>query len=330
MIPRHVPLVETTRGGTTECVHYGSIAVVDASGRLMASAGDPDSLNFTRSALKPLQALPFVEDGGLTHYGFGSHELALMCASHSGEAMHVSIVQRILARVGLDETALQCGCHAPSYFAAMGTAPPLGVTWSSLHHNCSGKHAGFLAYCRMHGLQTENYLDSGHPLQQRIRTTTARFANHDTIAQGIDGCSAPNFAMPLKRLAQLYARIAAEETPEMHALTFAMSHHPDLVSGTRRADLAIMQSGRGDWISKAGADGMQTIGVRSQGLGIAIRIADGNTRAVHAATVEVLEQLDLLEDPSGTPLAVYDCPPIRNYRGIETGGVVPVLKLIGH
>ena len=140
----------------------------------------------------------------------------------------------------------------------------------------------------------------------------------------------PNFAMPLKRLAQLYARIAAEETPEMHALTFAMSHHPDLVSGTRRADLAIMQSGRGDWISKAGADGMQTIGVRSQGLGIAIRIADGNTRAVHAATVEVLEQLDLLEDPSGTPLAVYDCPPIRNYRGIETGGVVPVLKLIGH
>ncbi len=100
MIPRHVPLVETTRGGTTECVHYGSIAVVDAHGKLVASAGDPDSLNFTRSALKPLQALPFVEDGGLAHYGFGSHELALMCASHSGEGMHVSVVQRILARVG--------------------------------------------------------------------------------------------------------------------------------------------------------------------------------------------------------------------------------------
>ena len=100
LIPGHVPLVETTRGGTTECVHYGSIAVVDTNGKLVASAGDPDSLNFTRSALKPLQALPFVEDGGLAHYGFGSHELALMCASHSGEAMHVSIVQRILARVG--------------------------------------------------------------------------------------------------------------------------------------------------------------------------------------------------------------------------------------
>ncbi|MBA2548462.1 MAG: asparaginase [Burkholderiaceae bacterium] len=330
MSPRHVPLVETTRGGTTECVHYGSIAVVDTNGRLVASAGDPESINFTRSSLKPLQALPFVEDGGLAHYGFGSHELALMCASHNGEAVHVSVVQRILARVGLDESALQCGCHAPSYFAATETPAPTGVAWSSLHHNCSGKHAGFLAYCRLHRLPVENYLDSGHPLQQRIRTTASRFAHGDTLAQAIDGCSAPNFAMPLKRLAELYAWIAAEETPESKAITFAMAHHPDLVSGTRRADLAIMQSGRGDWISKVGADGMQAIGVRSQGLGIAIRIADGNSRAVNAATVEVLEQLDLLDDPSGTPLAVYDCPPIRNYRGIETGGVVPVLKLIGH
>ncbi|MDQ3188406.1 MAG: asparaginase [Pseudomonadota bacterium] len=330
MIPRHVPLVETTRGGTTECVHYGSVAVVDASGRLVASTGDPDSLNFTRSALKPLQALPFVEDGGLAHYGFGSHEMALMCASHSGEGMHVSIVQRMLSRMGMDESALQCGCHAPSFYAATETTAPLGIAWSALHHNCSGKHAGFLAYCRMHDLPTRNYLDSGHPLQQRIRTTVARFAHGDPIAQGIDGCSAPNFAMPLKRLAQLYARIAAEESPEMQTITYAMGHHPDLVSGTRRADLAIMQSGRGDWISKVGADGMQAIGVRSQGLGIAIRIADGNRRAMHAATVEVLEQLDLLDDSSGTPLAAYDCPPIRNYRGIETGGVVPVLKLIGH
>jgi len=330
MSPRHVPLVETTRGGTTECVHYGSVAVVDTSGRLIASAGDPDSINFTRSALKPLQALPFIEDGGLAHYGFGSHELALMCASHSGEAMHVAVVQRILARIGVDESALQCGCHAPSYFAATDTPAPAGVAWNPLYHNCSGKHAGFLAYCRLHEHPIENYLDSGHPLQQRIRTTASRFAHGDTLAPAIDGCSAPNFAMPLKRLAQLYAWIAAEDTPESQAITFAMAHHPDLISGTQRADLAIMQSGKGDWISKAGAEGMQAIGVRSQGFGIAIRIADGNSRAVHAATVEVLEQLDLLDDSSGTPLAAYDCPPIRNYRGIETGGVVPVLKLIGH
>jgi L-asparaginase II len=327
MIPRHVPLVETTRGGTTECVHYGSIAVVDPTGKVIAAAGDPESLNFTRSALKPLQALPFVEDGGLGRYGFTSHELAMMCASHSGEAVHVGLVQRMLAAAGLDDSALQCGCHVPSYFAASESAAPPGAKWSALFHNCSGKHAGFLAYARMHGQPIETYLDAGHPLQQRIRTTVARFAQGDTIAQGIDGCSAPNFALPLRRLAQAFARLAAQETPEFVALFFAMTRHPDLVSGTRRTDLAIMQTGAGDWVSKAGADGVQAIGVASKGMGIAIRIADGSPRALHAATVEVLQQLGLLEDSSGTALAVYDCPPIRNYRGIETGGFVPVFTL---
>jgi L-asparaginase II len=327
MIPRHVPLVETTRGGTTECVHYGSIAVVDPAGKLVSAVGDPDSLNFTRSALKPLQALPFIEDGGLGKYGFTSHELAMMCASHSGEAVHIGIVQRMLAAAGLDDSALQCGCHTPGYFAATENTAPSGVKWSPLFHNCSGKHAGFLAYCRMHDLPTGTYLESGHPLQQRIRTIVARYSQGDGIAQGIDGCSAPNFALPLRRLAQIYARLAAQETPELAAMFFAMTRHPDLVAGTRRTDLAIMQTGGGNWVSKAGADGVQAIGVAREGFGIAIRIADGSPRALHAATVEVLQQLGVLEDSSGTPLAVYDCPPIRNYRGIETGGFVPVFKL---
>jgi L-asparaginase II len=308
-------------------VHYGSVAVVDPDGKLVYATGDPQSLNFTRSALKPLQALPFLEDDGMAHFGFTSHELALMCSSHSGEAVHVGIVQRMLDTAGVDELALQCGCHPPGYFAATDSPPPPGARWTALHHNCSGKHSGFLAYCRMNNHPLINYLDPGHPLQQRIRAVAARFAGGDPLAQGIDGCSAPNFAMPLARLAETYARIATDPAPELAALFFAMTRHPDLVSGTRRADLALMQTGRGDWISKAGADGMQTIGVRSRGLGIAIRIADGSPRALHAATVEVLQQLELIDDPSGTPLAVYDCPPIRNFRGIETGGVVPVLQL---
>jgi L-asparaginase II len=233
----------------------------------------------------------------------------------------------MLAAAGVDDSALQCGCHPPAYFAATESPAPAGAKWNALFHNCSGKHAGFLAYARMHELPLETYLDSGHPLQQRIRTTVARFVQGDAMPQGIDGCTAPNFAMPLRRLAQSYARLAVQETPELAALFYAMTRHPDLVSGTRRTDLAIMQTGAGDWISKAGADGMQAIGVASQGLGIAIRIADGSPRALHAATVEVLQQLGVLEDSSGTALAVYDCPPIRNYRGIETCGFVPVFKL---
>ena len=179
-----------------------------------------------------------------------------------------------------DVSQLQCGCHLPGFFAATETTPPAGAQWSALHHNCSGKHAGFLAYCRMHGHPFATYLDPGHPLQQRIRTTVARFGNGDGLAWGIDGCSAPNCAMPLKRLAQTYARLAAGDSPELRALFFAMTRHPELVSGTRRMDLAIMQTGDGDWVSKAGADGMQAIGVQSKGLGIAIRIADGNPRAL--------------------------------------------------
>jgi L-asparaginase II len=270
--------------------------------------------------------LPFIEDGGMEHFRFSSHELALMCASHSGEAMHVGVVQAMLARAGVDESALQCGCQVPGYFAATESAAP-PARWSAVFHNCSGKHAGFLAYCALQNYSTANYLDPGHPLQQRIRSTVARHAYGDSTAGGIDGCSAPNYAMPLKRLAQFYARLAADPAPEFQTLQFAMTSHPDLVSGTGRSDFAIMQTGGGDWVSKAGADGVQAIGVRSRGIGIAIRIADGSPRALHAATVEVLQQLGLLDDPSGTPLAVYDCPPIRNTRGIETGGVVPVLKL---
>jgi L-asparaginase II len=252
-----------------------------------------------------------------------------MCASHSGEAVHIGIVQRILAHAGSDVTALQCGCQIPAYYAANETPAPT-TTWNALHHNCSGKHAGFLAYCALHRLPTGNYLDNGHPLQQRIRATVARHAHGDETAAGIDGCSAPNFALPLKRLAMFYARLASDSAPELRAVFFAMTRHPELVSGTGRSDLAIMQTGAGDWVSKAGADGMQAIGVASKKLGIAIRIADGSPRALHAATVEVLQQLGLLVDSSGTPLAAYDCPPIRNARGIETGAVVPVLRLRRH
>jgi L-asparaginase II len=325
--PAHVPLVVTTRGGMVECVHYGSIAVVDADGALLAACGDARALNFTRSALKPLQALPFVEAGGMSRFSFTSHELALMCASHSGEAVHVGIVERMLARIGAREADLQCGCHAPGYYHATDTPPPAGVRWRPVHHNCSGKHTGFLAYCRMCGHPLSAYLDPDGPLQTRIRNVVQSFAQGDEIARGTDGCSAPNYALPLARLAQAYARLAAGATPELAAVRFAMTRHPDLVSGTGRTDLALMQAGGGDWVSKVGADGVQAIGVTSKGIGIALRIADGNPRALAVATVAALEQLGLLADAARSPLARYKQPVIRNHRGLEVGRVEPVFAL---
>jgi L-asparaginase II len=326
--PRHVPLVVTTRGDYPECVHHGSIAVVDERGWLLAGVGDPQALNFTRSALKPLQALPLVEDGGMARFGFDSHELALMCASHNGEAIHVATAQRILDAIDATEGDLQCGCHVPSYFSHTSEEPPANRRWSQLFHNCSGKHGGFLAACRLHGRPLKNYLDPDAPVQRRVRDAVQAFAGGREMPMGIDGCSAPNYALPLASLAHAFCRLALGSTPALAALSYAMTRHPDLVSGTRRSDLALMQTGAaGDWVSKIGADGVQVLGIRSRGIGIAVRIADGNTRALMAATAEVLQRLGLLDDPARTPLARYARPAIRNYKGTVTGAVLPVFDL---
>jgi L-asparaginase II len=253
--------------------------------------------------------------------------LALMCASHGGEAIHVKVVQRMLERIGARESDLRCGCHPPSYYTHTSTCPPPGARFSQLHHNCSGKHAGFLAYCRMHGQPLSRYLDLDSPLQQRVRSTVERFAGERDLPMGIDGCSAPNYAMPLSALAHAFCRLAIGETPELAALAWAMTRHPDLVSGTNRSDRMLMLCGAGDWVSKVGADGVQAIGVRSRGIGIAIRVADGNRRALHVATLAVLQQLGLVHEPAGTPLAPLDEGVIRNYRGIAVGAVEPTFSL---
>ncbi len=327
VFPAHVPLVITTRGGHPECVHLGSIAVVDAKGALICGVGDANGLNFTRSALKPLQALGFVQDGGLERFGFDSQMLALMCASHGGEAVHVKTARRILDRIDAGERDLRCGCHPPSYYTHTSTSPPPGARFNQLHHNCSGKHSGFLAFCRLHGQPLARYLDVDSLLQQRVRANVEHFAGRTELPMGIDGCSAPNFAMPLAALAHSFCRLALGETPELAALAYAMTRHPDLVSGTARGDLMLMQTGGGDWVSKVGAEGMQAIGVKSKGIGIAIRVADGNRRALHVATVGVLQQLGLLDGPAATPMAKMDERVIRNYRGIEVGRVEPTFVL---
>ena len=326
-VPKHVPLVVGTRGGLPELVHPGSIAVVDDAGRLIVGVGDPESLNFTRSALKPLQALPFVEDGGMERFGFTSHELALMCASHSGEQVHVDIAARMLERIGARESDLQCGCHPPTYFTATHSQMPAGARWNQLHHNCSGKHVGFLASCRLHGAPLANYLDPDAPCQRRVREAVQRFAPGVALPMGVDGCSAPNYALPLARLALAYCRLALGATPALAALAYAMKRHPDLVSGTARSDLALMRTGGGDWVSKIGADGVQAIGVASLGIGIAIRVADGNSRALHVATVAVLQQLGLLDSPEKTPLAPLAGRALRNHRGVVVGEVEPRFSL---
>ena len=327
----HQLLVEVTRGDTVECVHAGSVAVVNTRGDLLYQAGDPHTVTFTRSTIKPFQALPFLQAGGAQHFGLSSSEIALLCASHSGEAMHVDTAQSILHKAGCNERQLRCGCHVPMHFSVTDTLPSADQQFTQLHHNCSGKHAGFLAYCVQHGLPLEGYLDPAQPLQKAVRDSVAHscgMASHQ-LKIGVDGCSAPNYAMPLSRLALSYARLAqgGEYNANLGTLRDAMTRHPELVSGTGRNDLAFMQTGPDDWVAKIGADGVQVIGVRSAGLGIALKIADGDMRALYTAAVAALCQLGLVEHVEKSPLAPWLRPQLTNYTGLHTGEVRAAFQL---
>jgi L-asparaginase II len=332
--PPHVPLARVTRGDATDSVHYGSVAVVDRDGRLLFAAGDPHFLTTTRSALKPLQALPFVAGGGVERFGYSREQTALLCASHSGEPRHVAAVADMLERAGCTPDALQCGVHPPLFYTVREELPPAGVKFTPLHHNCSGKHAGMLAYCAQHGLPLESYLAFGHPLQEQIRAAVVHLTGvpESGLVAGIDGCSAPNYAVPLDRLAYAYARLAIGADDELYGaapakLAGAMSAHPEMVSGEGRNDLILMRAGGGDWVTKVGAEGVQAIGVRSRGWGIALKVVDGNARGLHPATVAVLDLLDLTNAAQRRALAAWREPVIRNYRGLETGRVTPVVRL---
>ncbi|KQQ86883.1 asparaginase [Massilia sp. Leaf139] len=334
-----VPLVATTRGYpaagyTVENVHAGAIAVVNRDGRLLAWAGDPQYQTFTRSALKPFQALPFLLSEGAAKFGLAQEELALLCASHSGEEKHLAGVRSILGKIGLDIGHLECGCGVPLYYEYNNLPVPQDESWTPLHHNCSGKHSGFLAWCRHHGAATTGYVEPDHPLQKAIRGALADAANlpESSMPTGIDGCSAPNYALPLASLAHLYARLAQGEQDArlgqaLGPLFDAMTGRPDMVSGTERSDLVLMTAGGGDWVAKIGADAVQAIGIRSQGIGIAIKIADGNNRGLHTITYNVLDQLGLLDDAKRAVLERFRQPQIRNARGTVAGDMRTLFTL---
>jgi len=331
--PPHAPLALASRGDAIDAIHYGSVAVVDRDGNLLHAAGDPQFLTTTRSALKPFQAMPFVAGGGVARFGYTQAQVALLCASHSGEPRHVDAVAQMLAAAGNTPAELQCGTHAPGFYDVRGEVPP-PPPYSPLAHNCSGKHSGMLAYCVQCGLPKETYLAFDHPLQMAIRRAVSHFTStpEAALVAGIDGCSAPNYAVPLARLALAFARLAADRDDPIYGnapaiLADAMAACPEMVSGERRNDLALMRAGRGDFVTKIGAEGVQAIGVRSKGIGIAVKVVDGGKRGLHPATVATLDQLGLLDDAQRSELSEWREPLVRNYRGIVTGQVRPVVVL---
>ncbi|MCC6867750.1 MAG: asparaginase, partial [Burkholderiales bacterium] len=297
------------------------------------AAGDPLRTTFTRSTLKPFQALPFVAAGGIARFALTVPETALLCASHSGEPRHVELAASILAKAGNNPGDLQCGTHAPGYFEVRGEVPP-PPPYSPLAHNCSGKHAGMLAQCTACGYAKAGYLDPAQPLQREVRRAVAAATGVDEAAMpaGTDGCSLPNYAVPLASLALAYARLAAGSAlagygEALAILARAMIAHPEMVSGAGRSDLLLAQAGRGDWVAKIGAEGVQALGIASRGVGIAIKLDDGARRALLPVTIATLAQGGYLDAAADAALAAHAAPALRNYRGTVTGEIRPIVVL---
>lgn len=330
-----IKIAEVTRSGRVESSHFGDVAVVDADGRLTAWAGDPERFVYPRSALKPVQALAVVESGAVDRFGFSDRDIALCAASHNGEPMHVQRVEEMLFRAGLTVNALRCGAHPPRLESAAADLWRSGREPSAAHNNCSGKHAGMLAASRAMEAPDESYLELDHPVQVHIRKALSALSGvqEQDLAAAVDGCGAPVYGLPLAALARVFALLAApERAPAAHEnglrrVRDAMRAHPEMVGGTGRFCTAFLSAGAGRWVGKAGAEGVYGVGVLETGEGFAIKIEDGNSRAVYPAVLSVMSQLGHLSPDSEQALSEFGPLQVKNVAGTAVGEIRACFQL---
>ncbi|UCD17313.1 MAG: asparaginase [Candidatus Zixiibacteriota bacterium] len=324
------------RGEREESVHYGSVAVVDREGNLTHSVGDPGFFTFVRSSSKPFQLIPLIQSGAAEKYGFSPRQLSIMCGSHIGTDDHRAAVQENLRAAGNRPEDLQCGTHVPIFMTMAGQIPEHGEHRDVLRNNCSGKHSGFLALARFLGEDVTEYINPDSKAQQLVLEVVADMYEYpkEDIVISIDGCSAPNFGMPLRQTAIAFRRLANAEGSNVVAsgvlrkIKSAMKTHPEMFSGEGRFDLALMRSFSGNIICKCGAEAIQGIGFSDPPIGIAVKIHDGNARALYPVCVEVLRQLGLVTDIDPLPhLRAFHKPEVRNVSKRHTGYIIPEFTL---
>ncbi len=319
-------LVEVTRGVHVESRHLGAIAVCDAAGRLVAGWGDVEAAVYPRSAFKSLQALPLIETGATDALRVTDEELALACASHSGETFHVERVTAWLERIDCVEGDLACGPHLPINDLAAHAMLRAGDRPCRVHNNCSGKHTGFLSVARHMHIAVDGYERPDHPVQVLVREAIASLCDlsADSLPIGIDGCAAPNYALPLARLARAMARLGDTGSlgqPRAKAaqrLVDAWKTHPLLVSGTGRACADMIVGSRGRTVVKTGAEGVFVAVLPEQGLGVALKIDDGATRAAETAMAKILTLFGAADDDA-PGIAKHIRPAVKTWRGDVVG-----------
>lgn len=315
-------LVEVTRGDRVESVHMGHIAVVNAAGELVEGWGDPSALAYPRSSCKMVQALPLLRTGAADDRSLGTEQLALSCASHNGALIHTRPVARWLAALDLSEPALRCGPQAPGDRPAREALIRAGDIPNQTHNNCSGKHCGFLTLASHLGAGPE-YHEVDHPVQLAGRAALEEMCEEHSPAHGIDGCSAPNWMVSVRGMAHAMAKFAnAPEGSAEARLTQAMMMHPELVAGEGRACTELMRAAGGRAAVKTGAEGYFNAILPELGLGIALKISDGATRAAECAMAALLVRFGVLQADDPAVLKRSNAT-LTNWRGLEVGKVRP-------
>lgn len=325
--------VEVLRDGAVESAHAVHVAVCASDGALVGRAGDADRAIFARSAIKPFQALPLVEDGAVQALGMRQEELALCCASHNAEDAHVATAAAILKRAGARETFLACGPHPPYFEAAARALARRGEEPRAIHNNCSGKHAGMLALCRHNGWRPQGYHLPDHPVQERVQRVLEEWSGvaASTMTTATDGCGVVTFGLPLRGLAAAFARLAAasrdDESSPAGQVVGAMVSHPFHVAGTGRLCTELMAAARGRVFAKTGAEGVYGAGVPELGLGVALKVEDGNKRASEPMLLAVLAALDAVGRNELSGLGAWAQPEVKNTRGDVVGQIRVELEL---
>lgn len=329
-------LLNLTRGNIPESIHRGDIVVVDNNGKYIAVYGDAHKFTFMRSSAKPFQAMEVILSGAYNDYQFTDKEISIMCASHYGEEFHVYSVKSILSKIGLEEKDLLCGNStslSSSYALELASK---NINPRQFFNDCSGKHSGMLSVCKYLNYSINDYLNINHPLQLKIKKNFAEYTEFDEnkIVVGIDGCSAPVFALPLYNMALAYAKLCTipsdmsdEFVNASNIIRKAMISAPEMLAGTNGFCTELIKISNGKLIGKLGAEGVYCVGAVDKNIGFAVKIEDGNVRALDTVVTSVIEQLGLLEKTELDNLKNYVSWQIKNDVGTIIGEYNPVFKL---
>jgi L-asparaginase II len=328
-------LAVVTRSEQIECVHYGYVCVTDSENNIICHIGEPNTRIFTRSSAKPLIAVTLVHSGAMDQFGITTEELAVICSSHSGQAIHRTLIDSVLRKLGLQEASLQCGCAEPYNQEALNQLIRENKRPSPLFNCCAGKHAGMLALCKYFDYSPENYVNLNHPVQQLILGTIAELLGCTAadITVGADNCSVPGYMLSLRQHSYLYALLASgyraksKYKDSLGLINKAMRENPRLVSGDGEFDTELMNACGGKVIGKVGDDGVYCVSIPEKDMGICMKIADGSEKAVYPVAIGLLQQLGVLSQTESENLKTWAVPAVTDHKAAVVGNIRPVFDI---